>query len=109
VVAPPLRALALAQRARLGLSPDQVSRLEALRTGFSREAIRREAEIRIVELDLATLLEADPLDLPRVEAKVRELGERQADLRIARLRTIEQGRAVLTPEQRAQLARGVRP
>jgi hypothetical protein len=100
----PLISLMLDHRAELGLTSDQVSRLEALRAEFTREAIRRDAEIRIAEMDLAALLETDSLDLARVEAKVRELAQVQADLRIARLRTIEQGRSLLTPEQRARLA-----
>jgi hypothetical protein len=99
----PLISLMLEHREALGLSPEQTGRLETLRAEFAREAIRREAEIRIAEMDLAALLDQDPLDLPRVEAKVRELAQLRADLRIARLRTIEQGKAVLTAEQRARL------
>jgi Spy/CpxP family protein refolding chaperone len=99
----PLITIMLHHRGELGLTPDQVSRLETLRDEFAREAIRREADIRIAELDLGALLAADPVDLPRVEAKVRELAQLQAELRIARLRTIEQGKAVLTPEQRSRL------
>jgi Spy/CpxP family protein refolding chaperone len=99
----PLITIMLHHRSELGLSPEQVSRLEALRGDFTREAIRRDADIRIAELDLAALLEQDPLDLAKVETKVREVAQLRADLRIARLRTIEQGKAVLTPEQRTRL------
>ena len=99
----PLITIMLHHRTELGLSADQVSRLEALRGDFTREAIRRGADIRIAELDLATLLEQDPVDLTKVEAKVREVAQLRADLRIARLRTVEQGKAVLTPEQRTRL------
>src|SRR5262249_56947502 len=48
-------------------------------------------------------LDQDSLDMTKVEAKVRELAQLQADLRVARLRTIEQGKALLTPEQRTRL------
>jgi len=99
----PLVSFMLEHRTELGLSGEQVARLEALRSDFMREAIRREAEIRIAELDLAALLEQDPLDLGRVEAKVREVAQLRADLRIGRLRTIEQGKGVLTAEQRTRL------
>jgi Spy/CpxP family protein refolding chaperone len=99
----PLITIMLHHRSELGLSPEQVGRLETLRGDFTREAIRRDADIRIAELDLAALLEQDPLDFPKVETKVRELAQLRADLRIARLRTIEQGKAVLTPEQRTRL------
>ncbi|MBI3454564.1 MAG: periplasmic heavy metal sensor [Candidatus Rokubacteria bacterium] len=99
----PLISIMLDHRDDLGLSSEQVSRLEALRNDFAREAIRREADIRIAEMDLAALLEKDPVDLPQVEAKVREIARLRAELRIARLRTLEQGKAVLTAEQRSKL------
>jgi Spy/CpxP family protein refolding chaperone len=99
----PLITIMLHHRSELGLSPEQVSRLETLRGEFSRDAIRRDAEIRIAELDLAALLEQEPVDLAKVEPKVREVSQLRDDLRIARLRVIEQGKAVLTPEQRTRL------
>ena len=99
----PLITIMLHHRSELGLSPEQVSRLETLRGEFSREAIRRDAEIRIAELDLTALLEQEPMDLAKVEPKVREVSQLRDDLRIARLRAIEQGKAVLTPEQRTRL------
>ncbi len=99
----PLITLMLQRRQELGLTPDQVARLETLRGEFTREAIRRDADIRIAELDLAALLDPDPLDMAKVEAKIRALAELRADLRIARIRVIEQGKAVLTAEQRARL------
>jgi len=99
----PLISIMLQRRADLGLTPEQVTRLEGLRDGFAREAIRRDADLRIAELDLQALLDQDPLDMAKVETKVREVAQLRADLRIARLRTIEQGKALLTPEQKARL------
>jgi LTXXQ motif family protein len=99
----PLISLILQHKDELGVTPEQVSRLEALRTAFTRDAIKREADIRIAEMDLTALLDKDPLEMAPVEAKVRELSQLRADLRIARLRTLEQGRAVLTAEQRTKL------
>jgi Spy/CpxP family protein refolding chaperone len=99
----PLITIMLHHRSELGLSPEQVGRLEALRGEFVREAIRRDADIRIAELDLAALLEQEPADLAKVEAKVREVAQQRAELRIARLRAIEQGKTLLTAEQRTRL------
>ncbi len=95
--------LMLRHRDELGLSPDQVQSLERLRADFQREAIRREADLRIAEMDVATLIERDPVDLGQVEVKVREIERLRADLRLARIRTIEQGKAQLSPEQRQKL------
>lgn len=90
----------LSYRDYLGLSPEQVKKLEQQRDNFQRQSIRNDADMRIVELDIAELLDAPTVDLAKVEAKVREAEKLRADLRIARIRVIEQAKAVLTPEQR---------
>jgi hypothetical protein len=100
---PPLISIALSHRAELGLTLQQVDALERLRISFQREAIKRDADLRVAEMDLAVLRRAEPVDLAQVEAKVREIERLKADLRVARIRTIEQGRAQLTPEQREKL------
>jgi len=99
----PLISIMLHHRTEIGLTPDQVTKLESLRDAFAHEAIRRDADIRIAELDLQGLLAAEPVDMAKVEAKVRQLAQLRADLRVARLKTIEQGKAILTPEQKTRL------
>lgn len=106
---PPVISIALGHRVELGLTPQQVEALERLRAGFQREAIKKDADLRVAEMDLVALRRADPLDLAQVEAKVREIERLRADLRVARIRTIEQGRAQLTPEQREKLRTFVAP
>ncbi len=105
----PIISLALRHRQELGLSPAQVETLERLRDDFRREAIRRGAEIRVANLDLSVLTRTDladvgkQVDMGKVEAKVRELERLRAEQRLARIRTIEAGKAQLTPEQRTKL------
>lgn len=99
----PLISLMLSHREQLGLSSDQVRGLERLRSDFQRESIRFEADLRIAEIDLNSLLTADPVELQKVEAKVREIERLKADFRLARIRTVEKGKALLTAEQRAKL------
>ncbi|MBI4608300.1 MAG: periplasmic heavy metal sensor [Candidatus Rokubacteria bacterium] len=99
----PLITLMLRHRDELGLSADQVQSLERLRADFQREAIRRDADLRVAEVELGSLLNADAVDLGQVETKLREIERIRVDLRLARIRTIEQGKAQLSPEQRAKL------
>lgn len=87
----------------LGLSADQVRRLEQLRDNFQRTTIRNEADLRIIELDIAGLLDSDSADMAKLEAKMREEEKLRADLRIARIRAIEQGKALLNAEQKKKL------
>jgi Spy/CpxP family protein refolding chaperone len=90
----------LSNRETLNLSADQVRKLEQLRDNFQRQAIRSDADLRIVELDIATLLDNEPVDMGKLEHKIRESEKLRTDLRIARIRTIEQARGVLTSEQK---------
>ncbi|MBM4262608.1 MAG: periplasmic heavy metal sensor [Deltaproteobacteria bacterium] len=100
----PIISLMLNSRERLGLSDAQVKKLEQLRDDFEKQSIRNDADARIVELDIAALLDNEPVDMAKVEAKIREAEKLRADLRIARLRTIEQAKAVLNSEQKKKLA-----
>lgn len=90
----------LSHKEALELSADQVRKLEQLRDEFQRRSIRSEADLKIVEIDIAALLETEPVDMARLEAKVREGEKLRGELRIARIRAIEQARAVLNSEQK---------
>jgi hypothetical protein len=93
----------LNNREVLGLSADQVRKLEQLRDGFQRQSIRNDADLRIVEIDIAALLENDPVDLAKLEAKMREGEKSRTDLRMARIRAIEQAKGLLNTEQKKKL------
>jgi DNA gyrase/topoisomerase IV subunit A len=99
----PLISLMLRNREKLGLSDEQVRRMEQLRTDFEKESIRKEADLRVAEMDLETLLDAPNVEMGKAEAKVREIEKTRADLRIARIRAIEKAKALLTPDQRKKL------
>jgi Heavy-metal resistance len=90
-------------REKLGLSTEQVRNLERLRNDFEKESIRKEAEIRVAKMDLDDLLAAQPVDMTKVEAKVREIEKLRADLRFARIRTVAKGKEQLTADQRKRL------
>jgi mono/diheme cytochrome c family protein len=95
----PLISEMLSIRDRLGLTPSQVQRLQALRSGFEKEAIERRAKIQADEVDLSDLLGASPLDLAKIEDLTRKIGVLEGELRFARIKTLEAGRAVLTQKQ----------
>lgn len=84
----------------LRLTPEQVKKLEQLRDNYQRQSIRNEADVRILELDIAALLDNPSVDMAKVESKIREVEKLRADLRIARVRAIEQAKNLLTAEQR---------
>ena len=99
----PLITIMLRHRDKLGLSSQQVRDLEELRDGYQREIIRYEADLRIAEMDLQRFLKADPVDLEQVKVKLQDIERLKAELRLTRIRAIEQGKALLSLEQREKL------
>jgi Spy/CpxP family protein refolding chaperone len=99
----PLLTLALKNRTELGLSAEQEKSLQDLVDRFGKEADRSRSELRNAERGLASLLRNEPVDLSQVDTRVRAIEKLRADLRIARIQTIVDGLAALTPEQRAKL------
>jgi Spy/CpxP family protein refolding chaperone len=99
----PLITLAIENKEVLGLTSDQVRGLESLRSEFQKEAIRRSADLEVAETELAELLRADSVDLAKVGVKLRQVEGLRTDLRLARIKTLEKGKALLTPEQRKKL------
>jgi len=99
----PLISTMLRHREKLGLSENQARQLEQLRDNFQKESIRKEADLRVAEMDLKALLEAEAVDMTKVEEKIREIERLKGDLRLARIRAIEKGKEQLTAEQRKKL------
>ncbi len=100
--------MVLMNREELGLTTQQVDSLRKLGMDFRRAAIRRHADLWIAQLDLMSLRWSDPVDMGKVEAKVREIERFKGDGRIAAIRTAEDAKAQLTAEQREKL-KSLRP
>jgi len=105
----PWISFALAHEKELALTPDQVKALTALREAFGKDAARLTQEIRAAEAALAQLYAQKPVDLPAVEAKIKEIATREAELRIARVKALDQGVGLLTDAQRQKLFETARP
>src|SRR5574337_370625 len=101
----PLISLMLMWKDQLGLSADQERALRELRGNFEKESIKRTADIDVAELEMKGLLEADKIDIAKVEVLAKKIAMLRADLRVARIKTIEAGKAVLTQEQREKFKR----
>ena len=99
----PWISFALAHAKELALTPDQVKGLTTLRDEFQKDGARWAQDIREGEAALARLYAQKPLDLTAIEAKIKDLAAKQAELRLARVKTIDQGVALLTEEQRQKL------
>jgi Spy/CpxP family protein refolding chaperone len=99
----PLIAFMLRNRDKLDLSAAQVKNLEQLRNDIQKESIRKDADLRVAEMDLHGLLGADKVDIAKAEAKIRAIERLRGDLRIARVRTNHKAKELLTADQRKKL------
>jgi len=93
----------LDQREELGLSTEQIGRLFVLRDGFATAARLKSEALEKVERKLDGLLGPGPVDLRAVEAHLKEAETIRTDLRLSRFKVIEEGKGVLTPDQRKKL------
>ncbi len=87
---------------KLGLTAEQVTRLEALRSAYQQDAQKRFEILRAREAELHDLIAADQTDLNRIEAKFREVQQMEAEENLARIKTIVQAKETLTPKQRQE-------
>jgi Spy/CpxP family protein refolding chaperone len=95
----PLITLVLWHARDLSLIPEQVRGLEALRGDFQRTAERQGAELQRLEVEVQGLLSREQIDLAQVETRIRRIESLRTELRLGRIRTVEKGKATLTPEQ----------
>ena len=101
----PLVSIALRNHEELKLSDDQVKRLKDIRDAFSKKSVKQRAEMKTRRIDLKRALDTEKIDLADVEKKIREVSNMRVDLRIARLKAIQEGKSVLNAEQQKQLSK----
>lgn len=99
----PWISLTLKHRADLNLTPDQVSALEGLRSQFEQQAAPIQTNLRATEREIYRLLEASPVDLSQVRAKIEQSENLRSELRYLRVEALDNGKTVLTPEQTERL------
>jgi Spy/CpxP family protein refolding chaperone len=99
----PLITLMLWHAQDLSLTPVQIQTLDRLRSDFQRQVESQAAELQRMELELQQLFSREPIDLVQVESRMRKMEGLRTDLRMSRIRAIEQAKAVLTREQWSRL------
>ena len=84
----------------LGLTDDQISKIQNIHTDFRREQIKTGSEIQLAQLDLQQELMKDNPDTSKVGTIIKRINGLQAEVQIAAMKSWLAGRNVLTPEQR---------
>jgi Spy/CpxP family protein refolding chaperone len=99
----PLISIALKHRAELNLSGDQVAGLEKIRTQFQDQTTPVQQQLRTVEDEIAALLQQNPANLIDARVKIEQAEKLRSELRYLRVEALENGKSLLTAQQRDQL------
>ena len=84
----------------IGLSDEQVKKLNAIDLDYDRARIKAQAERDVAERELRALVEEEKTDLSAIEAKVKQSEMLEVGLRMSAYKARQEALAVLTPEQR---------
>ncbi len=90
--------------AALGLDEKQKETVKAIHFRLKRDVIRKKADIDVAEVELRELLGKDAVDLKEAEAKVKQIESLKADMKMMHIKTREEIKSNLTPEQKKKFA-----
>lgn len=83
----------------IGLTADQVSRIEKMHIAFQESVIRRMADVKVKEMKLAVYLKGDKIKRSTAEKMIREISKLKTDTLVDRIYYLLDVKDVLTPEQ----------
>jgi Spy/CpxP family protein refolding chaperone len=99
----PIISIALKHQNELKLSADQVANLEKTRTHYQNQTTPLHEKLKALESELATLMQETPANLVQIKEKIQEAEKIRSELRYLRVEALENGKTILTTEQRDQL------
>ena len=99
----PWISIALRHQSELNLTPDQVATLEKIRTLYRDQSSPIQEQLRAIEGELAASLQETPANLIQAKLKIEQAEKLRSQLRYLRVESLENGRSVLTTQQRDQL------
>jgi len=89
--------------AELELTDKQIMELKTLCSAHKKDVIRKNADLKVAEMELGDLTMMPDPDMAKIRAKITAIGEMKQDMCLAQLATIEKAHRVLTSEQMTKL------
>ena len=87
----------------MAITEGQAAKLHSIKTDFKKTKIKMKADIQLTSVDLHELLRDDKGSLNDVEAKLKSLYDKRAEMYLASVKATRDAKAVLTDEQRARM------
>ena len=88
---------------RLNLTDAQIDKLELMKAENQKKMIDKRAEAQKLNVDLKLAMRNMNMDMGKIENIVRKISVVQMDMKLARLKSFEQAKSVLTAEQKTTL------
>lgn len=92
----------------LGLSEEQSAKIKAVMADYAKTRIRGEADFKLTEVDVRTLVRDEKADLSAIETAMKKSEGAHTALRLEGVKALRAATAVLTPEQREKWRAGMR-
>ncbi len=99
----PIISLALKHQSELKLTPDQVANLEKTRAHYQNQIAPVQQQLKTLETEIATLTQETPANLVQLKLKIQDSEKLRSELRYLRIEALENGKSILTAQQRDQL------
>lgn len=88
---------------RLNLTDAQIDKLELMKAENRKKMIDKRAAIEKLQVDLKLATRNMNMDMAKIEGIIRQISGIEMDMKIARLKSFDQAKSVLTPEQKTAL------
>ncbi len=90
----------------LELTDKQVKDLKAIRMDFLKGNFKAEADLKIAELELKSVMHDENASLKDIEAKLNSVAKLKTGMKLSHIKAFRQAKALLTPEQLENLKKG---
>lgn len=92
-------------KTELTLSEAQEKQLRDILYQVIKTSTKQRADVRVAEIELQQLLDADPVEMGKIEGKLKEIEALRTAIQLNLIKAHEQAKGLLSPEQRQKLER----
>lgn len=98
-----MREFFLCCKKELELTDEQVKSLKSIKMDFLRSKLKKEADLKITQMELEALMDEDEASLNEIESKLRSVEKLKTDMKISHIKAFREAKALLTPEQKEKM------
>lgn len=89
---------------KLGLDEKQKEAVRAIHLQTKKTMIKKAADIKVAKIELQEILSKDPVDLAAAEAAVKKIENQRTEMKMMRIKAMEEVKSNLNPEQRKKFS-----